>query len=171
MKKRFHLTWLLALWLVLPALACQLPRLEDVGIRRAATPAPMVEQPHATFVPPRKILRATLGEPLQIETYYMSRVRLATLNVQVNKVDVSQPLPTEGLPTFFPLNYATVTLLERGESAESGVLKPKYPTSAWIVPVIWTGHVTGTYDLTIQVTDTASRTKTISQRIEVVAPE
>jgi hypothetical protein len=175
MKQRFRLTWLLVLGLVLPALACQLPRLEDVGIRRAATPIPVVEQPHATFVPPRQILRARLNEPLQIETYYMSRVRLDALNVWVNGVNIGQPLPAASLsgqaPAFFPLDYATVTFLVNEEIIHSGNLKPRYPTSAWTVPIIWIGHVTGTYDLTVQVTDTASRTQTISQRIEVVAPE
>lgn len=158
---------ILSLGLVLLIQACQLPL--QTGGEPAARPAPGSVQPYSALVPSGQILRTRVNEPLLLKTYHMSRAGLDTLNVSVNQ----QPLPQENLSPqtpFFPGSLATVAFVVNGQEIRSGYVQPPYPTTTWTVPLIWTGHVPGTYDLVLQVTDKANETGVITQRIEVVGP-
>jgi hypothetical protein len=170
MKNCRFFAWMLSLGLVLLIQACQLPlQVNRPGGEAAARTASGTVQPYSALVPSGKILRARVNEPLLLETYHMSRAGLDTLNVSVNK----QPLPQENLSPqtpFFPRHLATVTFVVNGQEIRTGYLQPPYPTSTWTVPLIWTGHVPGTYDLVLQVTDKANQKGDITQRIEVIGP-
>lgn len=173
MMKNFRFfAWILSLGLVLLIQACQLPlQMDRPG---SATPAagvvPVSAQPYTAIVPSRQILRARVNEPLRLETYYMSRARLDSLKVWVNK----QPLPQENLPPPYfphpPEDLATVAFVVEGQEVRTGHLEPPYPTSVWTVPITWTGHITGSYELRLEVTDKANRKGVITQRIEVLGP-
>ena len=171
MKNYRFFAWMLGVGLALLIQACQLPL--QVNLPGSAEPvastAPVSVQPYSAIVPSRQILRTRVNEPLLLETYHMSRAGLDTLNVWVNK----QALPQENLSPqtpFFPRSLATVTFVVNGQEIQTGYLQPPYPTSTWTVPVIWTGHVAGSYDLVLEVTDKANKKGAITRRIEVVGP-
>lgn len=163
--------WISSLGLVLLIQACQLPLQMDGNgsAAPAAGTVPGSAQPYLTIVPSRQILRARVNEPLRLETYYMSRARLDSLNVWVNKQPLSQRDPSS--PSF-PQNLATVAFAVEGQEDQTGHLEPPYPTSTWTVPITWTGHVTGSYELQLAITDRDSNKQpiTITQRIEVIGP-
>lgn len=170
MKIYRFFAWISSLGLVLLTQACQLPLQMDGNgsAAPAAGTVPVSSQPYLTIVPSRQILRVRVNEPLRLETYYMSRAKLGTLNVKVNK----QPLPHENLPSpYFPQgDLATVAFVVDGKEVRTAPLQPLYPTSTWTVPITWTGHVTGSYELWLEITDIDENRGAITQRIEVIGP-
>lgn len=172
MKIYRFFAWISSLGLVLLTQACQLPLQMDGNgsAAPAAGTVPVSSQPYLTIVPSRQILRVRVNEPLRLETYYMSRAKLGTLNVKVNK----QPLPPESLssPSFphHPESLATVAFVVDGKEVRTAPLQPLYPTSTWTVPITWTGHVTGSYELWLEITDRDGNKQPITQRIEVIGP-
>lgn len=173
--------------LVLLSLACQISD-ELVSLRLFEPVA--TEGPRSTFVPPREVIWARVGEPLPIESYHIDENGLQTLEIFVN----GQPLQAEasGGQAAFPQNLAAVEiaawpeptspsepllfpaspcsdfLLGRGTKAVLGRLALKFPSTTWSVCHIWTGHVPGVYELSLIATDAEGhRGRPIVQRIEV----
>lgn len=153
--------------------------------------------PASTFVTARARLQVGVGETVLIETYHLSQNSPAAMKVWVNGqpvgADESTPaaavfpdsLATVELATVRPVpavfNCAAVVCLSTADNEpvmvkaiiqrgplRSAVLRPEFPNSTWAAPLLWTGHVPGTFDLSVQVTDRAGKTgPKITQRIEV----
>jgi hypothetical protein len=175
-------------------LACQ--TLTDLAVGNAALPTPTpIAWPHSAFVPPLERSQVLVGEPLALETHHLTRMtnQLNTLRFFVN----GQPIRTEETAdqVTFPPNLASfyIVTVEQPEQALLANVEPflpptcqdvleqegvvlhsplsQYPSSDWNVCYIWIGHVPGTYDVSMQVVDSAGdESEIIIQRIEVVEP-
>jgi hypothetical protein len=184
----------LGLGLAVFTLACQ--TLTDLAVTNATLPTPTpIAWPHSAFVPPLERSQVMLGEPLALETHHLTRMtdQLIALRILVN----GQPIRTEetaGQVTF-PPELATfhIVTVEQPEQVVLADVEPflpptcqdvleqegvvlhsplsRYPSSDWNVCYIWVGHVPGTYDVSMQVVDSAgNESEFIIQRIEVVEP-
>jgi hypothetical protein len=69
--------------------------------------------------------------------------------------------------TFF-YEPGNVTILVNAPRGQANFVEPEYPTLGWIVPLTWTSHTTGTYDLGLVGIDRVGRiSEMVTQRIEV----
>lgn len=157
MNKKPSKKTLLIIGLVLLTLSCQ--SVAQLTNSRATEPTPTIilrDKPLSTFVPPRSSVEARVNEPLEIESYHVNDRPLAMLQVFVNGQKE------------FPSNLATVQMVVDDQLLTTNSLTPEVPTSNWTVKLLWTGHVPGTYELSLKVTDVDGRTgDPIAQRIEV----
>lgn len=186
MLKRFILTLVLAINLALLTTACQsLP-----GFNIFSTSDSAEVKPVSNFVDPHQIIRVGVGEPLAIASYHRGYSKLATVQISVN----GQPVRSETSAgqTTFPDTLATAQVLVEGQPPQASLERVNFssptcqnlrrtggpiqtnvlpltpPSSVWIVCHIWTGHVPGTYDLSMVAIDDAQHPgEPITQRIEV----
>ena len=179
--KKFILFLIFSLWLML---ACRLT--DDLGLTgSSATPT----GPRSSFVPHPEKLVVDVGEQAMIETYHMSENRFGSLEISVNRLPAAEnesALTSVSLATLKVL--APTTEYANGECVDDGAcdelsattvsitdqpivippLQSEYPNTTWKVYLMWTGHVPGTYDLTMQVTDKAGKQgERLTQHIEV----
>jgi hypothetical protein len=183
-SKKFILFLVFGIWLML---ACQLT--DDLGLTGSNAAA---ADPRSSFVPHREILTVDLEEQMIIETYHMSKNRFGSLEILVNQ----QPVTDNGSATnneLASVAVATIKILAPTAEYANGVcigdkcdvlstttisitsdpivilpIQSEYPNNTWNVPLMWTGHVPGTYDLTMVVTDNAGKQgERLTQRIEV----
>lgn len=147
--------------------------------------------PQSKFVSPRPVIQVGVDQPLPLETQHTGSDKLASVEVFVN----GQPLRAEataGQSNVFPEILATAQVLVRdhspetalpavkfqssacrllqqfGRTIQTNLLPLPYPNSRWTVCHIWTGHIPGTYDLSIVATDVQGRKgQPIVQHIEV----
>jgi len=182
--KKFSLFLILTVWVML---ACQITdSLDLTGSNTVPT------GPRSIFVPHKEKLVVDLEEQAIIETYHMSKNRFGSLEVSVNRQPVTEDGSTvdDGLAS---VAVATIKVLAPTTEYANGVcvgercdvlsttivsitsdpivilpLQSEYPNTTWKVLLMWTGHIPGTYDLTMQVTDNAGKQgEQLTQRIEV----
>ncbi len=155
---------LFVLGLALLAMGCQI---SEQLISFSLTEPPVTDRPHSTFVPPRERIQVDLEQILQVESYHTSKDQLGTLEIFVN----GQPIRSEktsGSKGTFPHNLASVAVLIEGQPVITNAIQSQQPIPAWTVSIQWVGHVPGTYDLSMVVTDQAGHPgEPIVQRIEV----
>ena len=178
---KFTLFLILTVWVML---ACQITDSLDLT---GSTPTP--SGPRSTFVPHPEKLVVDLEEQAMIETYHLSENRFGSLEIFVNRLPVPENYSTltsveiATLKVLAPTTeYADGVCVDEGDCAELGTItvsitdqpivvppiQSKYPNTTWRVYLMWTGHVPGTYDLTLQVTDNAGKQgERLTQRIEV----
>lgn len=188
MFKKFILTLLPALSLALLITACQ--SLPGFNIFSDGSDSDQAK-PISNFVDLRQSLKAGVGEPLAIASYHRGYSKLAALQISVN----GQPVRSEtsaGQSNTFPDTLATTQVLVWGQPSQATLERVNFdspacqnlrrvggpiqtdvlpltpPSSVWTVCHIWTGHVPGTYDLSLVAVDDAQRPgEPITQRIEV----
>lgn len=148
-------------------------------------------KPVSNFVDPRQSIRVGVGEPLAIASYHRGYTKLSSLQISVN----GQPIRSEataGQANTFPDTLAAAQVLVWGQPAQASLERLSFPSpacqylgqaggpvqtnplplappsSVWTVCHIWTGHIPGTYDLSLVAVDDAQRAgEPIVQRIEV----
>jgi hypothetical protein len=183
-SKNITLFLIFTVWLMM---ACQLTDNLSLTGSNASTTGPV-----STFVPHQEKLVVDLGEQVIIETYHMSENRFGSLEIFVNQQPAAEIESTIG-STLASVDLATLKVLAPtteyadGECVSNScdelstttisitdepiVIPPiqsEYPNTTWSVFLMWTGHVPGTYDLTMQVTDNAGiQGELLTQRIEV----
>ena len=182
--KRIILFLIFGIWVML---ACQVT--DNLGLTGGDATA---TEPRSFFVPHQDKLVVDLEEQVIIETYHTSKNRFGLLEISVNRQPVTESgsaiddmLASVGVATIKVLapttEYANgVCVGDRCDvlsttivstTSEPIVVLPiqsEYPNTTWKVLLAWTGHVPGTYDLTMQVTDNAgNQGERITQRIEV----
>lgn len=170
--------------LALAISACQaLPGFNIFGSGQSADQA----KPLSNFVDRRQTIRIGVDEPLGIASYHRGHTKLAALKISIN----GQQLRSE--TNNFPETLATSEVLVWGQPAQASLEQVAFPSpacqylltaggpvktsalpltppsSVWTVCHIWTGHVPGTYDLSLAAVDEAQReSQPIVQRIEVI---
>ncbi len=182
--KKIMLFLIFGIWVML---ACQVT--DNLGLTGGNATA---TEPRSAFVPHQDKLVVDLEEQVIIETYHTSNNRFGSLEISVNRQPVTENgsaiddmLASVGVATIKVLAPTTeyadgVCVGDRCDvlsttivsiTSEPIVVLPiqsEYPNTTWNVFLMWTGHVPGTYDLTMQVTDNAgNQGKRITQRIEV----
>ena len=179
-SKKLTLFLIFIVWLML---ACQLT--DDLGLTGSN---PTATNPLSTFVPHKEKLVVDLEEQVIIETYHMSENKFGSLELFVNRLPAAENEPALTSVDLATLKVlAPTTVFADGKCISDGcdelstttvsitnqpiVIPPiqsEYPNTTWNVFLMWTGHVPGTYDLTMQVTDNAGRQgERLTQRIEV----
>lgn len=183
--KKFILFLIFSVWLML---ACQVT--DDLGLTGSNTTS---TGPRSTFVPHKEELVVGLEEQVIIETYHMSENGFGSLEISVNRLPVVENESSLGT-TLTSVDLATLKVLAPTTEFADGVcidddgcdelsttivsitdqpivvppIQSEYPNTTWSVFLMWTGHVPGTYDLTMEVTDNAgNKGKRLTQRIEV----
>lgn len=188
LHKRSTLILFLTLSLALFTTACQsLPGFNIFS----GEPGSDEARPVSNFVDPRQSIQVGVGEPLAIASYHRGYTKLSALQISVN----GQPVRSEataGQPTTFPDTLAAAQVLVWGQPAQASLEQVSFPSptcqylgqaggpvqanplplappsSVWTVCHIWTGHIPGTYDLSLVAVDDAQRAgEPIVQRIEV----
>ena len=182
--KKIMLFLIFGIWVML---ACQVT--DNLGLTGGNVPA---VEPRSAFVPRQDKLVVDLEEPVIIETYHTSKNRFGSLEISVNR----QPVTENGSAVddmLASVGVATIKVLAPTTEYADGVcvgdrcdvlsttivsitsdpivvlpIPSEYPNTTWKVLLMWTGHIPGTYDLMMQVTDKAgNQGKRITQRIEV----
>jgi hypothetical protein len=192
-EKQKTIFWI-GLGLALLTLSCQTLGNFELGDTAAPTPTP-VALPHSAYEPPTKKTQVLVDQAIPIETHHLTimRDRLAELAIRVNGQLIRSEANTG--PETFPPELATIRVVTRDQAAPVSPVSfesPSFPTcqdalteqgpvmnspvspfpsSVWDVCYIWVGHIPGTYDLSVMVTDTAGKpSEWIFQRIEVIDP-
>ena len=189
LKKTQTFVLFVATGLLLFLTGCEVP--ED-GFGLLGTGSAVAGAPRSNFVSERQVLRVRVGEPTPIESYHLSGPnKLGKLEIFVNGQLVKSEQTDGSLA--FPDTLATVQVLERGRPdqpdfailefpapacnrllvkggpAAAHLLEREFPASTWTVCHVWIGHIPGTYDLSLRVTDrTGQPGEMITQRIEVL---
>ena len=178
---KFTLFLILTVWVML---ACQITDSLDLT---GSTPTP--SGPRSTFVPHPEKLVVDVGKQTMIETYHTSENRFGSLEIAVNQLPAAadeSALTSVDLATLKVLapttEFADGVCVDDGRCDELSAttisisdqpivippIQSEYPNTTWTVFLSWTGHVPGTYDLTMQVTDKAGKQgERLTQRIEV----
>ncbi len=186
-SKKAIILFMSACWLML---ACGLT--DSLGLTgTSATPT----WPQSTFVPHKDELIVDLEEQVVIESHHMSKNRFGSLEIMVNRQPAAEGESTSVIfdDTLASVELATIKVLAPTTEYADGVcigevcdelittvvsvtsepimvypVQSEYPNDTWTVFVMWTGHVPGTYDLSMIVTDNAgNRGERITQRLEV----
>ena len=165
-KQKSMVVWAL-LGLVLVGLGCgALPSLADFTVEATATPF-VLTGPRSTFVPQRDLVLVQTGEALTLESYHVSNVKLKRLDILVNGQKIRTEATSASGGTFSP-DLATVQIVSDDQPVVAANATPSLSTSAWTISLQWVGHIPGTYELTLQVTDSNEQTSDpVTQRIEV----
>ncbi len=127
----------------------------------------VLDKPISTFVPLREQLQVEVGEPILLESYHISSAQLDQVTLTVNDQLLRSEATGTG-PNTFSSELASVELIVGDQPVVASTVSPALPTSAWTLPVRWVGHVPGTYEIRVQVTDLdGQQGDPVIQRIEV----
>jgi hypothetical protein len=159
-SKKIILFLIFATWLML---ACQAT--DNLGL---TGDNPSATGPLSIFVPEQGRALTEATKPLALESRHVSTEGLAKLEIWINNTPVNPALPAEQ-GTMFTNDAGNILILVDAPHNEANSVKPEYPTNEeWVVRLVWTGDVPGTYDLTLVATDGLGREgNPISQPIEV----
>lgn len=123
--------------------------------------------PRSMFVSHQTNLQVDVDRPVQIETYHMSQNKLGTLEISVNGQPVNFEVPG-GQTATVANGLATIQVLAGEETILANPVAARFPNPTWPVFITWTGRISGTYDLSLVVTDLAGqKSEPIIQRVEV----
>jgi len=139
------------------------PFSSDEQAQSSSRPGQLVlDKPYSTFVPSRNTVQAEVGKPLRLESRHVGPAPLQQVTIAIN-----DPADVDGNATTFPSALAIVRVLSADPPLITDVTTPPRPTKDWTLSLEWVGFTPGTYNLTLQATDTAGKGDPVTQQIEV----
>ena len=153
---------------VLSALILSCQSVTDLtSLSLGGRPVADADWPHSDFVPLRESIQVAVGQSLHLESHHVSPAGLRKLEILVNEEPVKAEISSKQ-GTIFSNELGNIQILADARHLTENFVEPQYPNSEWYVLLIWIGHMPGTYDLSLVVTDRAGRTgEPVTQRIEV----
>ena len=157
---------LIAVGLALMLVGCQ-SITEFTSFSLEGTPVTSKSWPYSTFVPLRESVQIDVGETLHLESLHVSPAGLAKLEIFVNGSPVVVTASSEE-DIIFSNASGNIQILVDAQPGQGNSVEPEFPNSDWTVSLIWIGHVPGTYNLSLVVTDRAGKPgNRVTQWIEV----